>query len=180
MERAFIIGKESKYYRMLNIYEQYMDERNKVVNDFFNKKGIESIEYHMGGNGRCNAPFYHWEKEEIYLYIIPTDNDLTNFKTSFNKPLQNGLRKLRKNSELLKEFQQICIDKHIIINPTEPDLRDYFQSLRHKGYYQTRFIKDNNLYLLVKSDYLDGKEIPKNFIEIKLSEFYRAKESLEV
>ena len=180
MERTFIIEKESKYYRMLNIYEQYMDERNKVVNDFFNKKGIESTEYHMGGNGRCNAPFYHWEKEEIYLYIIPTDNDLIKFKTSFNKPLENGLRKLRKNSELLKEFQQICIDKHIIINPTEPNLRDYFQSLGYKSYHQTRFIKDNDLYLLVKSNYLDGKEIPKNFIEIKLSEFYRAKESLEV
>ena len=38
MERAFIIEKESKYYRMLNIYEQYMDERNKVVNDFLIKK----------------------------------------------------------------------------------------------------------------------------------------------
>ena len=37
MERAFIIKKESEYYRILNIYEQYMDERNKVVNDFFNK-----------------------------------------------------------------------------------------------------------------------------------------------
>ena len=179
MERAFIIEKESKYYRMLNIYEQYMDERNKVVKDFFNKKGIESTEYHMGGNGRCNAPFYHWEKEEIYLYIIPTDNDLTNFKTSFNKPLQNGLRKLRKNSKLLKEFQQICIDEQIIINITEPNLRDYFQSLGFNGYHQTRFIKNNNLYLLVESDYLDKKEIPKNFIEIKLSEFYKIKESLE-
>ena len=36
MERAFIIKKESTYYRMLNIYEQYMDEQIKVVNDFFN------------------------------------------------------------------------------------------------------------------------------------------------
>ena len=179
MERAFIIEKESKYYRMLNIYEQYMNEQIKVVNDFFNKKGIESTEYYMGGNGRCNAPFYHWEKEEIYLYIIPTDNDLTNFKTSFNKPLENGLRKLRKNSELLKEFQQICIDEQIIINIIEPNLRDYFQSLGYKGYHQTRFIKNNNLYLLVESDYLDKKEIPKNFIEIKLSEFYKIKESLE-
>ena len=179
MERAFIIEKESKYYRRLNICKQYMDERNKVVNDFFNKNGIESTEYHMGGNGRCNAPFYHWEKEEIYLYIIPTDNDLTNFKTSFNKPLQNGLRKLRKNSKLLKEFQQICIDEQIIINITEPNLRDYFQSLGFNGYHQTRFIKNNNLYLLVESDYLDKKEIPKNFIEIKLSEFYKIKESLE-
>ena len=179
MERAFIIEKESKYYRMLNIYEQYMNEQIKVVNDFFNKKGIESTEYHMGGNGRCNAPFYHWEKEEIYLYIIPTDNDLTNFKTSFNKPLQNGLRKLRKNSKLLKEFQQICTDEHIIINITEPNLRDYFQSLGFNGYHQTRFIKNNNLYLLVESHYLDKKEIPKNFIEIKLSEFYKIKESLE-
>ena len=179
MERAFIIEKESKYYRRLNICEQYMDKQNKVVSDFFNKKGIESTEYYMEGNGRCNTPFYHWEKEEICLYIIPTVNDLTNFKTSFNKPLQNGLRKLRKNSKLLKEFQQICIDEQIIINIIEPNLRDYFQSLGYKGYHQTRFIKNNNLYLLVESDYLDKKEIPKNFIEIKLSEFYKIKESLE-
>lgn len=178
MERTFIVSKESEYYQELNKCIEYGREQNKVVKEFFDKNNIEATEYCIRGDGMCNRAFEDFNKQNINLYIVPKEDDLVNLKSALSKPLENGLRKFNKSNKLLKEFQQMCIDNKIVINIVKPDVRDYFESLDYKGYQQTRFFKDDILYLSINSECLKEDDTPEGFDEIKLSEFYKAYEEL--
>lgn len=181
MERAFIISKESKYYGRLDDYIKFLDEQKIFINKFCEEKGIEAKAYRMGGNGGINCAFDEWKIKDIYLYIIPTENDKIKFDKMLCKADEHGARSFKLNTEIAKDFAQRCIDEKIIINVHEPRLRDYFKSLGLSGYkYHRLHYKDNEtIYLKIDAKYLDKTETPEGFTEIQLSEFYKKYEEIE-
>jgi hypothetical protein len=96
-----------------------------------------------------------------------------------NKPDEYNMCKFRKNSSINKEIQQRCIDEKVVINLYEPDIRDYFSSIRwNRAGYQAFFYKDN-WYVKIESENLKEDDTPEGFKEIKASEYYRVKEVRE-
>jgi hypothetical protein len=90
-----------------------------------------------------------------------------------------GLCPFKKKSKINKEFQNYCIETQIIINLSEPYLRDYLKSLDYGRYSRSLFKHEDVWYLKVISDYLKDDDIPEGFTEIKLSEFYRIAEEIK-
>lgn len=179
MEKTFKIGNNAKYYIYLEKYINNANQQKELVEEFFKKRGIEAVKYKVSGDGFVNKPFKEDEKEDIILSIIPTTNDKHNFYKMLRKENDYGLCPLKKKSKVNKEFQDYCIETHMIINLSEPYLRDYFESLDCGSYTRSQFKYEDIWYLKVSSDYLKDNDIPEGFTEIKISEFYQMKEKFE-
>lgn len=181
MERSFIISKESKYYIDYEKHLAKAEEQREFVIKFFNEKSIEANKYIVGGDGFVNKPFSKYEKSNVTLSIDPTENDLNKFGKMLTKPNHKrcGLCSFKKNSTIAKEFAQKCVDEKIVINLWKPRIGDYFQSLGFYGCGWQRFSYNDTLYIKVQSDYLKSNDTPDGFIEIKLSEYYKAKEEYD-
>lgn len=181
MERAFYITKESKYYKDLNRYIEMVELQKSFVRQFLKENNIEAIKYHVGGDGMCNYPFDEFSKDNIRLYIIPTENDLKTIGKQLCRVVDdNGLRQFRANSKISKKFAQYCVDNEVIINILGLDLRDYLKSINWMGYSQRKFPWKDGYYLKVTSDLLKEDDNPEGFIPIKLSEFHKALEEFKI
>ena len=89
------------------------------------------------------------------------------------------MKPFRKNSAILKDFQDLCIKEQLVINLDFPMEGDYFRELLLGGYSVTRFECDGNYYLRIETDNKSITPIYEGFVEIKGSEFYAAKEKRE-
>lgn len=172
MERAFKISDTSKYAVDLDKYIERANYTNSKIKELTKKLGIEANMYFLYGNGMCNVPFNEFGKKDIRFAILPTDNDLKKFSKELCKADNEGYRSFRVNSKTMKEIQDFCIEEKIIINLLPLDERDYFQSLRWRGYSRQRFKLDGILYMKISSEALTEDDIPEGFEIIKLSEFY--------
>ena len=180
MERSFIVSKESTYREDFDKYVGMVEQQKKFINSFFNEKGITANEYKIHGNGSCNSPFKEYEKSDIRLSIVPTEEDLITYGKNLNKPNDYDLCYFKKNSKISKEFAQRCVDEQIVINIYRPRVSDYFKSLGgFRGCSRQQFEYEGKLYLKVESDSLDKDDTPKGFEEIKLSEYHLAEEEFE-
>jgi len=179
VERAFIASKESEYCKDLYAYFELQKQQKKFINKYFEEKGIKAKAYLISGNGSVNSPFKDWQKDDIHISIEAEQSDISKFGKMLCKGNEYGLRRFKVKSEIGKDFAQRCIDEQVIINLYEPKLRDYFSSLGYMGYGLHRFIHNGKLYLKINSDLMSPFEIPKDFTEIKLSEFHKAYEELE-
>lgn len=179
MERSFIVTENSKYFKDDNTYSEMKKIQKAFIKEFFNKKEIEAKGYILHGNGIVNYPFEEYDKKEIQLYIKATENDLNKYNKMLCKKDDDGFCAFRKNSNIGKEFAQECIDRKIVINVSEPDLRDYFKSLDWRGYSYQQFIYKDKMYVKIESECLKENDTPEGFIEIKLSEYYKVLEDLE-
>jgi hypothetical protein len=178
MERAFIVLKDSEYSKDLDKYVELSNEQKKFINKYFDEKGIEAKAYIISGNGSINEPFEDWKKDDIRLRIEATENDLIKFGKMLCKK-GDGLNRFKAKSEIGKDFAQRCVDEKVVINLHEPWLRDYFKSLGYRGFGFHRFTNNDNMYLKIDSDCVSSTDTPKGFIEVKLSEFYKAYEEVE-
>lgn len=180
MERCFIVTKESEFLIDLEKYKPLELKQRNFVNDFMNEKGIEADKYMVSGNGFVNTPFEEFNKSEISLNIVPTENDIKNFSKLLKNPNNNhGLCGFKKNSSISKEFAQKCVDNKIVINLCIPREGEYFRDLGFRKYKSQYFNHNGIFYLKIESDYLKKDDTPKGFVEIKQSEYYLAKEELE-
>jgi len=179
MERSFIVTKESEYLQDLYETMRFSNQQNKFVKEFFIENGIEANIYLMGGNGCMNCPFEEYNKKEIRINIKPTENDLIKFSKMLCKPDENDLQAFRKTSKIAKEFSQRCVDEKIVINLYEPRISDYFDSLGCYGCSYSQFPSGEDLYIKVSSEHLGDTDIVEGFTEIKISDFYIAKEKYE-
>ena len=179
MERSFIASKESKYVQDLNEYVEQNKQQKEFVRKFFIEKGIEANCFIVGGNGFMGVPFQEGDKKEITIDIEATENDLIKFSKMLCKVGENGLNKFKKSSSIAKEFAQKCIDEQIIINLWSPRISDYFESLGCNGCNYSHFPVGDDLYIKVSSKYLKETDVVEGFTEIKLSEYYIAKEKFE-
>ena len=80
---------------------------------------------------------------------------------------------------LLKEFQEECIEKEIVINLWYPRIGDYFQEIQYGGYKSSNFEYEGITYLSIDADVDSLTPKEDGFTEIKGSEFYKALEAAE-
>ena len=90
------------------------------------------------------------------------------------------MRKFRANSKTLKEFQNLCIERNIVINNHPIRVGDYFRELHMGGYSISRFEYNGKMYLrMYASRYDDITPEQEGFNEIKGSEYFKSLEELE-
>lgn len=89
------------------------------------------------------------------------------------------MRKFRANSKTLKEFQNLCIERNIVINNHPICEGDYFEELHIGGYDVLRFEYDGKMYLRMNTSRSSITPEYDGFEEIKGSEFYKALEELK-
>lgn len=186
MEKFYIVTNE-KFLKKIGDYREHEEERRIVTNNFFENKGIVGEEYYISGNGFVNRPFKEHEKNGIRLYISDCDENNQKFGKELLKPTKLFcdsdvlMRKFRANSKTLKEFQDLCIEKNIVINNRPIREGDYFKELHLGGYSVSRFEYENKLYLNISTTKYETitPDNSAGFIEIKGSEFYKALEEFE-
>lgn len=179
MERAFIVSKEIGFGKDLKDYHKKAQHRYDKVRSFLKLHNIEATGIYLRGDGFCNCAFNEDNKNEIELAIVPTEEDENLLKGILGKEYEEGLRFLRRNSKIMREFQQYCVDEKIIINLNKPDLWDYFKSFRFEKYSRAIFRLDDVYYLKVSSELLKEDDIPKGMTPIKLSEYYTKLEEFQ-
>lgn len=179
MERAFIVSKEVGFGKELKDYYKKAQHRYDKVISFLRIHNIEAKCIYLCGDGFCNCAFDENYKNEISLGIVPTKEDTHLLKGILGKECEEGLRFLRRNSKIMREFQQYCVDEKIIINLNKPDLWDYFESFQFKRHHRAIFGLDGVYYLKVSSEFLKEDDIPEGMTPIKLSEYYAKLEEFQ-
>jgi hypothetical protein len=186
MEKFYIVTNE-KFLKEINDYRKHEEERRIVANNFFENKGIVGEEYYISGDGFVNRPFKEHEKNNIRLYISDCNENDQKFGKELLKPTKLFsdsdvlMRKFRANSKTLKEFQNLCIEKNIVINNHSIREGDYFKELHLGGYSVSRFEYENKLYLKISTTKYETitPDDDTSFTEIKGSEFYKVLEEFE-
>lgn len=179
MERCFVITKDSQYSNALSLYWENEKAQKGFIKNYFKEKGIDGETYYMGGDGAINCAFEEYDKDDIYLCIEPTENNLFKFKKMLCKTNKHGLCRFKRASTIAKEFAQRCIDSKIVINLWAPRINDYFKSLQYGllGCIQEGFKQDGVIYAKIQSENLKSDDTPEGFNEIKCSEYFKVKES---
>ena len=186
MEKFYIVTNE-KFLKEITDYRKHGEERRIVANNFFEDKGITGKEYYISGDGSVNRPFEEYEKHNIRLYITDCNENNQKFSKELLKPNKlfcdsdTLMRKFRANSKTLKEFQDLCIKKNIVINNHPIRVGNYFKELHLGGYSISRFEYENKLYLNISTTKYETitPDDDTGFTEIKGSEFYKALEEFE-
>lgn len=182
MEKFYIVSNE-KFLKEIEDFYKNEKQRNEFVKRFFKEKGIEQSGYHFSGNGLCNKPFSKWEKENIALYIDDSEYNNTKFGKELCKSVSfsdgSKMKKFRKNSKTLKEFQDLCVKEKVVINNYYHREGDYFIELHMGGYSVKRFQFEGKYYLYIGADIKTITPEYEGFIEITGSQFYMALEQFE-
>lgn len=182
MEKFYIVTNQ-KFLEEIEEYKKNRLRQNEFIKRFFAEKGIKGIGYCISGDGRINAPFEERDKRDITLYIesCPENNALFASQLKKERIFDDGskMREFRKNSPIMKEFQDLCIKENLVINVSFHREGDYFKGHLFGGYSVTRFECDGNYYLRIETDRESLIPAYDGFNEIKGSEFYVAKEKFE-
>lgn len=182
MEKFYIVT-SPEFLGKVKTYKENVKRQNEFIKEFYAKKDIYGAGYFISGTGMVNAPFDEHDKKSINLYIDSCSENEERFGSQLKKErvFSDGsrLRPFRKNSAILKDFQDLCIKEQLVINLDFPMEGDYFRELLLGGYSITRFECDGNYYLRIKTDKKSITPIYEGFVEIKGSEFYAAKEKRE-
>lgn len=177
MEKFFIVTNE-QFLKEIDDFKENERIRNDFIKEFFEEHGIYGSAYYIRGDGCVNVPFKDYEKKNINLYIGKSEENTEKFGKQLKKPVRfdDGyyLYAFRKDSSILKEFQQACVDKGIVINNHWHREGDYFNELRMGGYSVTRFSFDGKYYLHMETQKNGITPRYDGFEEIKGSEFYIA------
>lgn len=178
MEKFYIVTNE-KYLTDKQNFDKLCEVQRDFINGFFEEHNIHGASYYMGGDGFVNCAFDERSKKSIRLYIEPSAENKHEFsKQLLSKLHRTGLIGFRKNSKLLQDFQQQCVEKHIPINLWRPRIGDYIDKLLMGGYRHQQFECDGKVYLMVESNKLSEDEQFEGFVEIKGSEYHTALEKV--
>ena len=179
MEKFYIVT-NPEFLANIKAYKENVRRQNEFIKEFYAKKDIYGAGYFIHGTGSVNAPFGEHDKKSINLYIDSCPENEERFGSQLKKErvFSDGsrLRAFRKNSAILKEFQDLCIQKKLVINLDFPMEGDYFKELLLGGYSVARFEYEGKYYLKIETDKKSITPISDGFDEIKGSEFYAAKE----
>lgn len=98
-------------------YKKAKLERNLFVRDFFEQYKIKGKRYYICGKGDINVPFANDEKKNITLFIEDNKDNSINLEKHIKKTKKIfELLELKRSSNILKNFQDECVKKGIIIN----------------------------------------------------------------
>lgn len=185
MEKFYIVTNED-FLKKIQDFNAHAEERRLLINEFFEKYGIVGNAYHISGDGFVNKPFEESQKGCIRLYIEDREENNQKFGRELLKPAKLFrdsdvmMRKFRANSKTLKEFQNLCIDRNIVINNYPIREGDYFRELHMGGYSVSRFEYNGKMYLkMYTSRYDDITPEQEGFDEIKGSEYFNSLEEFE-
>lgn len=181
MEKFYVVTNED-YLKELHRDEVIEKSRREFIKDFFNRIGISGNHYYMRGNGNVNVAFKENTKSNIELYIDDVQENSEKFGNQLNKPkmfVGQSMRKFKKGCKILKQFQDECIEKEIVINAYPMRCGDYFKETGMGGYSITRFKCNGKQYLRMSTNCYNSLTPCENgFEEIKGSEFFKALESV--
>lgn len=164
-----------------NCMKREKEKQRKLIREFFEKHGIIGNEYYISADGIVNRYFDERLKKNINLHIPRNEENLKKFGRSCCKSHWSDMAKLRAGCKLLKEFQDECVKRQIVINFDDDWLASYFNELSYLGYSYLWFtIDETKIYLHISSERYN-KLTPKSdgFKELKASEFYKIKEQYE-
>lgn len=177
MVEKFYKIKNDKLDKEVVFYKNESKKRNELIISFFKTHGIEGSEYYISGNGFCNTPFEEEDKMKIILCISEENAD--KFAQHLKKKsICPRTVQFKKSSKILKEFQQKCVEKKIIINLERIRVGEYFEELQYGGYSTDGlYEKDGDYYLKISTTKFETlTPNTTGFEEIKGSEFYKIKE----
>ena len=182
IEKYYIVTNQ-KYLQGREAYYKAEKERRALINEFFDKHGIESEHYLLFGNGLVNSSFTDLDKRDIKLRIDDTNKTREKFKEHLKKgAFHQNMAEFKKNSTIMKELQEECVSRGIVINNHSPKPRDFFYEIRYIGYSYQEFEHRGTLYLKVVIDREASLTLnpgEEGFTEIKGSEYHAALEELE-
>lgn len=184
MEKFYIVTNKG-FLGEIDKYIENVKNQKALVKEFFKSHGIAGEEYHVGGNGFVNCPFSEKEKSQIRLNILGCEENNTRFGKELLKPVKLFcdsdvmMRAFRANSKTLKEFQDLCIERQIVINIHRVRVGDYFKELHYGGYSSSYFEYKGKMYLRVDKDVDSITPETDGFTEIKGSRYFKAKEAFE-
>ncbi len=184
MEKFYIVSNE-QFLEEISDFRIHSEERRKLAKEFFERKEILGQSYDICGDGSVNKPFHESEKSRIRLYIEDCKENNEKFGNELLKPTKRfcdsdiKMRSFRANSKTLKEFQNLCIERNIVINNHPICEGDYFEELHMGGYDVSRFEYDGKMYLRMNTSRSSITPEYDGFEEIKGSEFYKALEELK-
>lgn len=182
MEKFYIV-KNEKFLKEIEDFKENEINRNSFIKEFFEGNGISGSGYYIRGNGSVNCAFSERSKENIELYVDDCEENVEKFGKQLLKAESFGghyLRRFRKGCAMLKDFQNKCIEKQIVINSYFHREGDWFNELHFGGYSTTRFFLDGVYYLKISTS-RSGTITPTydGFVDIKGSDFYKALEKYE-
>lgn len=159
MERYFIVTEKS------SLHEEWFNykENRREVRDLFAKvredQGIDSEEFYVTNE---------------HLYIVPTDKDLEKYASVLCSPINDNLQKFKGNSKIGKSWVNALKEAELKVL-YKPRLIFY---IKHEGgkYRSRLFDVDGVIYCSIDPC---QSEVPKGFIEIKGSEFFKVIEDAE-
>lgn len=155
-------------------------QQREFIKDFFERHGIDGKRFLIRAEGACNAPFKEENKRKIQLHIIDTENNREKFEEQLKASSVKDCAQFRKNSNVLKAFQDECIEKQIPVNILGVCIGDYFKELFLGGYSICYFFFENKFYLRLETSRYDTiTPIHDGFVEIKASEYFLAMEKFE-
>ncbi len=179
MEKYYIVKNEN-FQNQIKADKENERYQKKFMRDFFEKNGIIGNAYCLCGTGLCNTAFRDDEKENIRLHIEDNEKNNEIFGKQLKKSKIEGLKQFRKNSELLKKFQDACIEEQIIINLRGIFPGNWFEEMQFGGYRSRIFEWDGKVYLKIAKDSVENiTPLYKGFEEIRGSEFHKALESVK-
>lgn len=179
MEKYYIV-KNPDLLNQIKIYKKNERNQKEFIKNFFEKNGIYGYAYYLCGTGMCNVAFLENLKGNICLHIEDNPRNNETFGKQLKKSKVKGLKEFRKNSELLKRFQNACIEEEIVINLHGVRPGEWFKETELGGYRSQIFEWEDNMYLkIAKCEVENIIPLYDGFKKIKASEFYKALEFAE-
>lgn len=179
VEKFYKISNESLA-KEVDFYINENKKRNTLIKEFFEKHGIEGNVYYITANGLCNKAYKEELKNNIKLCIGL--NNAEKFSEHLKKnSICPDTVELKKSSKILKDFQNECVKRNIIINLLRVNVGEYFKELGYGGYSTSGLHqKDGYYYLKISTTKFESiTPNSKGFEEIKGSEYYTISESLD-
>lgn len=157
MEKYYLVSPESKIYKEYMEYEKFVDTISKVFSDFADQNGIKATSFYTRTN---------------ILHIVPTVEDIEHFEDSMSK---TELGRFKRKAELSRKWVAKCKELGLV-EIHKPFIPFLFNAIAQSSW--RLFRVKNDVYCTYSST--SNFEAPKDFKEIKASEFHKIMEDNNV
>lgn len=160
-EKYFIVTEANPLHNDYKAYRNNSKLINEHVKQFCQSHGIKAEEYVANNDS---------------FYIVATNEDKINFKSSLGKAVEQGIYPFKKNSKIGKAWVESLKEKKLKVLH-RPMVGMYFRNAY--GRHRSRLFEfEGNVYCSFESE--SGEvNVPEGMKEIKASEFFKVIEDSE-